>query len=78
MDFPHLGTSTCRSECGLSKSKYVSSLILVLSLSTSVIFLLPVGTVVHLSCSFSAKWSTCLFDYTLHDLFFLLQLLVYR
>ena len=38
--FVHLGTSACRSECGLSKSKYVASLILVLSLSASVIFLL--------------------------------------
>ena len=54
VDFPHLGTSTFRSECGLSKSKYVASLILVLSLSASVIFLLSVGAVVLLSCSFKA------------------------
>ena len=51
MDFPHLGTSTFRSEYGLSRSKYVASHILVLSLSASVIFLLSVGAVVLLSCT---------------------------
>ena len=51
VDFPHLGTSTFRSECRLSRSKCVASHILVLSLSASVIFLLSVGAVVLLSCT---------------------------
>ena len=76
MDFWPPGTSTCRRECGLSKSKYVAN---ILSLSSSLCydFFCPL-----VSCSFSAIGSTCSvylipgFIYNPDTL--LLQILVYR
>ena len=62
LDFCPDGTSTCRREWGLSNSKYVSNVSLVLSLSSSVIpcyyFFCPL-----VSCSFRAKLKhlLCLF-----------------
>ena len=60
MDFYPVRTSTCHRECGLSKSKYVANVSLVLLLSLSVILCVVISFVRWCRVHFVPNGSTCL------------------
>jgi len=60
VDFYPVGTSTCHRECGLSKSKYVANVSLVLLLSSSVILCVVISFVRWCRVHFVPSGSTCL------------------
>ena len=60
MDFYPVRTSTCRRECGLSKSKYVANVSLVLFPSLSVILCVVIYFVRWCRVHFVPSGSTCL------------------